>query len=136
MTSWRSGSPRATWTGPRSTSTPLRRIWARRRDLLDDLESAPQVVSHGDFHLGQLSAAGESTIALDWGTFGIAPAGADHAHLALSAVADLYADLPPAARPGYRVTLMLTGASRAHWMACRGITAPHGYVDLVTEMAR
>lgn len=110
----------------------LQRIWARRHDLLAGLAYATPAVSHGDFHLGQLSAAGESTVALDWGTFGIAAAGADHAHLALSAVTDLYADLEPRARPGYRATLALTGASRAHWMAMRGIALPDGYRDLVT----
>lgn len=58
----------------------LERIWARRHDLLAGLAAAPKAVSHGDFHLGQLSAAGESTIVVDWATFGIAAAGADHAH--------------------------------------------------------
>jgi hypothetical protein len=108
------------------------RIWARRRDLLAELAYAPQADSHGDFHSGQIRAVGEDTVALDWGTYGIAPAGADHAHLALSIVADLSTVVPDPGRPGYRITLLLTGASRAHWMASRGIALPPGYTDLLS----
>jgi hypothetical protein len=109
-------------------------IWARRHALLDDLAGVPTVVSHGDFHCGQIKSAGEGTVVLDWGTFGTAPAGTDHAHLALSVVADLSDRLPDPAKPGYRTTLLLTGASRAHWMATRGIPLPDGYADLLSSM--
>jgi hypothetical protein len=112
----------------------LARIWARRHELLGQIADAPTVVSHGDFHGGQIRAVGEDTVVLDWGTFGVAPAGADHAHLALSAVADLSAALPGPAKPGYRVTLLLTGASRAHWMAAHGVPIPPGYVDLISSL--
>ena len=36
----------------------LPRVWARRHDLLDDLAATPDVLSHGDFHIDQLSADG------------------------------------------------------------------------------
>ena len=106
----------------------LARIWARRDDLLDALAPVPRVLSHGDFHVDQLSAAGDSTIVLDWSTLGVGPAGSDLAHLVLSTVdghealyqayldglgATVPADL---VRTGCRITLALTGTSRVHWM--------------------
>ena len=109
-------------------------IWANRHTLLDELAGLPTVASHGDFHCGQIRSVGEGTVVLDWATFGVAPAGSDHAHLALSAVADLGDRLPGPAKPGYRTTLLLTGASRAHWMAARGIPLPDGYADLLSSM--
>jgi len=67
----------------------LRAVWARRGDLLDALDALPQTLCHGDCHRGNLIAAGakgerERTVAVDWGTAGAGPVGADLAGLALS----------------------------------------------------
>jgi aminoglycoside phosphotransferase (APT) family kinase protein len=118
----------------------LAAIWARRHELLARLRDVPTVLSHGDFHLGNLIAAGDTTVALDWGTFGVAPAGTDLAHLALSTLHDLVADYlrgldghvdAAAVRTGYGTTVALTGASRMHWMRSRGLQVPAGYADFV-----
>jgi phosphotransferase family enzyme len=119
------------------------RLWDGRAELLADLERLPHVLSHGDFHLGNLRAGGSGdTIALDWGTLGCAPAGADLAHLALSGLRDLLGDYLGglgegfAARAvafGYRATLVLVGASRVHWMVSRGVPVPDGYVDFLWD---
>jgi hypothetical protein len=122
----------------------LARIWARRDDLLDVLSAVPSVLSHGDFHPGNLVAAGRDTVVLDWGTFGIAPVGAPLAHLALGAVRD---QLPFYLKGsggrfaigdvlvGYRVTLALTGVSRIHWMLSAGTQPSPGFVHFVKVQA-
>jgi len=119
--------------------------WGRRHEILRALEEVPVVLSHGDFHTGNLVAAGASTIALDWGTFGVAPAGADAAHLALSTLDDCLpayvsafgpAVAPEAIALGYRATLVLTGASRIHWMLSRGLSVPDAYLSFVLSHAR
>jgi hypothetical protein len=118
----------------------LAAIWASRHDLLAALAPVPRVLSHGDFHIGHLIAAGESTVVLDWATLGVSPVGADLAHLALSTLDDLVPDYlsgldgrfePEAVLAGYGATLALTGASRTHWMLSRGVPVPPGYVDFV-----
>ncbi|WP_027346793.1 phosphotransferase [Hamadaea tsunoensis] len=103
---------------------------------------APGVLSHGDFHIGQLVAAGPDTVVLDWATLGISPIGADLAHLALSTLTDPVADYlsahpenAAAVRLGYRTTVALTGTSRLHWMLSRGVPIPDGYADFVLEAA-
>jgi len=68
---------------------PLRAVWARRYDLLDVLDALPRTLCHGDSHRDNLIAAGvkgerERTVAVDWGTAGAGPVGADLAELALS----------------------------------------------------
>lgn len=119
-------------------------LWSRRHELLAGLRSVPAVLSHGDFHIGHLVAADETTVVLDWATLGISPVGADLAHLALSTLDDLVADYlvgladrfdPEAVRVGYRTTAALTGASRIHWMLSRGVPIPHGYADFVVDQA-
>jgi aminoglycoside phosphotransferase (APT) family kinase protein len=104
----------------------------------------PDVLSHGDFHIGHLVAADETTMVLDWATVGISPVGADLAHLALSTLDDLVSELlvglagrfdPEVVRVGYRATLALTGASRVHWMLSRGMPVPQGYADFVADQA-
>lgn len=122
----------------------LPRIWARRDDLLDVLGAVPNVLSHGDFHPGHLFAAGADTVVLDWGTFGVAPVGADLAHLALGTLRD---QLPFYLKgsvgrfaigdviTGYRVTLALTGVSRVHWMLVHGVPLPRDYVRFVKVQA-
>jgi hypothetical protein len=115
-------------------------IWDARHALLDELGPVPRVLSHGDFSIGNLIADGSGTVAIDWGTLGLAPAGADLAHLALSSLTDpLPAYLaashagPPEADVllGYRTTMALTGASRLHWMLSNGVEVPAGYVDFL-----
>ncbi|WP_143234727.1 phosphotransferase [Paractinoplanes atraurantiacus] len=51
--------------------------------------SRTRPMSHGDLHIRNLVAGGETTTVLGWGTAGAAPLGADLAHLALSTGADL-----------------------------------------------
>jgi hypothetical protein len=119
-------------------------IWARRDDLLDTLGAVPNVLSHGDFHPGNLVAAGTDTVALDWAGFGVSPVGADLAHLALGTLRD---QLPFYLKgtggrfaigdviTGYRVTLALTGASRIHWMLSNGFALPADYIRFVKVQA-
>jgi hypothetical protein len=123
----------------------LAAIWARRHELLAELRVVPNVLSHGDFHADNLVAAGDTTVVLDWGTIGVGPAGADLAHLALSALDDLFTDYlaglagcfdPALVRLGYRTTLALTAASRVHWMLSRDLALPVGYVDFVFGQLR
>ncbi|WP_063828714.1 aminoglycoside phosphotransferase family protein [Actinopolymorpha alba] len=117
-------------------------LWSRRHELLAKLRGVPTVLSHGDFHAGNLRACAdtEDTVVFDWGTLGISPVGADLAHLALSSFDDLVDDYLAGAagwfasdsvRTGYEVTLALTGASRLHWMLSRGVPVPDGYADFV-----
>jgi len=116
-------------------------LWDARWDLLDALRNVPHVLSHGDYHLENLLARSEETVALDWSTVGRSPVGADCAHLALSTLAeevlDVYLDALgghyplDAATLGYRATLVLVGASRVHWMLRTGVPVPDGYVDLI-----
>lgn len=122
----------------------LAMIWARRHELLAELRHVPAVLSHGDFHIGNLVAVGATTVVLDWATLGISPVGADLAHLALSTLDDLVDSYlaglasrfdPGAVHIGYRATVALTGASRAHWMLSRGVPIPDGYVDFVAAHA-
>jgi hypothetical protein len=122
----------------------LSEIWSRRDDLLEALGLVPSVLSHGDFHPGNLIAAGDDTIALGWGAFGVAPVGADLAHLALGTLRD---QLPFYLKGsggrfaigdvilGYRVTLALTGAARVHGMLSNGIPLPSDYVRFVKVQA-
>ena len=106
--------------------------------------TCPEVLSHGDFHIGHLVAADDATVVLDWATLGISPVGADLAHLALSTLDDLVADYlvgladrfdPEVVRVGYRTTVALTGASRIHWMLSRGAPVPRGYAEFVIDQA-
>lgn len=116
------------------------RLWSRRHELLERLAALPRVLSHGDVHPDNLRADGPDTVALDWGTMGAAPVGADLAHLALGARADLLDDYLAGAdgafdrdpvEAGCRATLVLVGASRVHWMLATGADLPPGYVDFL-----
>jgi hypothetical protein len=116
-------------------------IWARRFELLAELEGVPRVLSHGDFHRDHLIAAADTTVVLDWATLGMSPVGADLAHLALSTLEDLWEPYlaglggrfdAEAVRVGYQITLALTGTSRVHWMRSRGVEElPEAYEDFV-----
>ncbi|WP_426509957.1 phosphotransferase [Dactylosporangium sp. McL0621] len=116
----------------------LAALWARRGELLAVRAAVPRVLSHGDFHLGQLRAVGDTTVVLDWATLGLGPVGADLAQLALSTLRDPVPDYlsgsrfaPAAVRTGYATTLALTGASRVHWMLSAGVPVPAGYQEFV-----
>lgn len=116
----------------------LRDMWKCRHELLAGLDAVPFVISHGDFHVRNLIASGETTTVLDWGTLGKAPLGADLAHLALSSGEDLLDaylaglgnrfDRESVLR-GYHTTIVLTAVSRAHWMLARGIIVPPNYLS-------
>lgn len=118
------------------------RLWDRRDILRDRLAGLPRVLSHGDYSLGNLTARGADTVAFDWSTLGIAPVGADLAHLALSASQDPTTDYLEAASAtwreqdvvdGFRSTLALVGASRTHWMLSGGRDVPIWYVDFIWD---
>lgn len=98
------------------------------------------MLSHGDFSVGNLIANGGDTVAIDWGTVGVAPIGADLAHLALSSLTDrspAYVDASHGEIPadavllGYQTTMALTGASRLHWMLNNQVDVPDHYVDFL-----
>ncbi|GAB4058426.1 phosphotransferase [Catellatospora paridis] len=118
-------------------------IWSRRRELLAELEAVPPVLSHGDFHRHQVVAAADLTVVLDWATLGVAPAGADVAHLALSTLDGNLVEVylaaagsrldPGAVRRGYRLTLVLTAVSRLHWMLSRGLRPPERYLAFLAR---
>jgi aminoglycoside phosphotransferase (APT) family kinase protein len=110
--------------------------WAARHDLLAPLAAVPETVCHGDFHAWNLLAGPTGDlVVLDWGGLGVAPLGADLAHLALSepgsatdrlrepylaglAAAGARVD-PRAVLLGYCVTAGLTGVARTHWSLSR-----------------
>jgi Phosphotransferase enzyme family len=124
------------WSAVRAPAV-LRHIWQRRAALLAALACVPAVICHGDFHRGNLVATGGTTTVLDWGTLGVGPLGADLAHLALSTGEDLLdayrAGLgdkfdPTSVARGYHTTVVLTAASRAHWMLSRGVPVPARYL--------
>ena len=123
----------------------LREIWQRRSAYLSDLKALPWSITHGDFSTGNLRLHGGDLIALDWATLGVSPVGFDIAHLALatldnSLVEDYLHELQgryeaDAVHFGYRITVALVGASRAHWMASRSIPLPPGYLDFILTCA-
>lgn len=125
-------------------------IWDQRYRLLASLDAIPWSIAHGDFSTGNLridsSRGGETgLVAIDWATLGRSPVGFDIAHLALAALDEsllgIYLDglagryEPDAVRTGYRVTALLVGTSRAHWMASRSIPLPPGYPEFIGELA-
>jgi Phosphotransferase enzyme family len=130
------------WAGMPGTKS-MSTLWDGRHALMRELKRVPRVLSHGDFHIGNLVAAGDTTVVLDWAALGVAPVGADLAHLALSTLTDpldAYLDglrgrFGGAAAVGYRVTLVLTGVSRLHWMLSRGMPPPAGYAEFVRGQA-
>lgn len=127
------------WSSVRADSRAAT-LWDARCGLLSALTDVPVVLSHGDFHQGNLRGDGPDTVVLDWGTLGLAPVGADLAHLALSTQENLEHEYLAGLRGtfpedllmlGYRATLALVGASRVHWMLSAGIDVPQGYVDFL-----
>lgn len=108
-------------------------LWRKRARLLDDLDALPQVAQHGDPVPGNLPGReGDDLIAIDWGSLGYGPVGADLGYYLLSAreesepLLDAYLmGLPPglATREqvllGARVTAVYTVFTRADWALAR-----------------
>lgn len=111
------------------------RIWHRRFGLLDRFRALPRVSSHGDPVRANLRAiSGDDVVALDWGSLGHAPIGADLGYFALSAREDfdlllavyleglaaggIEAD-PEEAEFGARMVAVYTVLSRAEWALSR-----------------
>ena len=108
-------------------------LWHRRTRLLDELDALPQVAQHGDPVPANLPGrAGDDLVAVDWGTLGHGPVGADLGYFSLTAREELeplleayLLGLPPglATREqvvhGARVTAVLTVLSRAEWALAR-----------------
>lgn len=108
-------------------------LWSRRTDYLDRLDALPQVPQHGDPVPGNMHArSGTDVLALDWGTLGTGPVGADLGYWSLSTreefdpLVDAYLSSlgsqlcdPDAVLLGARVTAAYTVLSRAEWALAR-----------------
>ncbi|GAB3766567.1 hypothetical protein FB382_001820 [Nocardioides ginsengisegetis] len=108
-------------------------LWGRRTSLLDALDALPQVAQHGDPVPANLPGReGDDVVALDWGTLGHGPVGADLGYFMLSAredfepLLDAYLLGMPdglATREqvalGARVTAVVTVLNRAEWALAR-----------------
>jgi hypothetical protein len=108
-------------------------LWRRRGALLDSLDAVVQVAQHGDPIPANLPGRdGDDVVAVDWGTLGHGPVGADLGYYSLSAreelepLLDAYLlGLPDglASREevalGARVTAVLTALNRAEWALAR-----------------
>jgi hypothetical protein len=126
----------------------LAAAWAHRHRLLAALADVPATLCHGDFHAWNLFADtdGDGFLVIDWSNLGVAPLGADLAHLALSdpgpgserlygsyldgLAASGWSGGTAAVRLGYAVTAGLTGVSRTHWTLSREPDAAvRGYAE-------
>jgi hypothetical protein len=108
-------------------------LWRRRGALLEALEGLPRVPQHGDPVPANLPGrAGDDVVAVDWGTLGHGPVGADLGYYVLSAreefepLLDAYVlGLPDGlatreqAALGARVTAVYTVLNRAEWALAR-----------------
>lgn len=108
-------------------------LWRRRESLLDALDSLTQVAQHGDPVPANLPGRdGDDVVAVDWGTLGHGPVGADLGYYSLSAreelepLLDAYLlGLPEdlATRDevalAARVTAVFTALNRAEWALAR-----------------
>ncbi|HEU4812544.1 MAG TPA: phosphotransferase [Nocardioides sp.] len=108
-------------------------LWRRRESLLDALDSLTQVAQHGDPVPANLPGRdGDDVVAVDWGTLGHGPVGADLGYYSLSAreelepLLDAYLlGLPDdlATRDevalAARVTAVFTALNRAEWALAR-----------------
>jgi Ser/Thr protein kinase RdoA (MazF antagonist) len=108
-------------------------LWRRRAGLLDELDALPQVIQHGDPSPTNLPGRdGYDVVAIDWGSLGRGPVGADLGLFMLSAreefepLLDAYLlGLPEGlasrdqAAHGARVAAVLTALSRAEWALSR-----------------
>ncbi|MDN4174777.1 phosphotransferase [Nocardioides sp. SOB77] len=108
-------------------------LWGRRSALLAELDALPQVAQHGDPTPANLPGCdGDDVVAIDWGTLGHGPVGADLGYYSLQAREELdplveayLLGLPDGlATPeqvlhGARVTAVLTALNRAEWALAR-----------------
>ncbi|MEZ5095353.1 MAG: phosphotransferase [Nocardioides sp.] len=108
-------------------------LWSRREGYLARLDELPQVAQHGDpVPTNLLGREGDAVVAIDWGTLGWGPAGADVGYYSLSAreefepLVDAYLGGLPAALAtraqvvlGARVSAVFTALSRAEWALAR-----------------
>jgi hypothetical protein len=108
-------------------------LWRRREPLLDALGSLTQVAQHGDPVPANLPGRdGDDVVAVDWGTLGHGPVGADLGYYSLSAreelepLLDAYllglpADLATRDEVALaaRVTAVFTALNRAEWALAR-----------------
>lgn len=108
-------------------------LWAHRSSFLDELDALPQVPQHGDPVPSNLPAhRNEHVLALDWGTLGTGPVGADLGYWSLSAreefelLLEAYLSGLPAgladrdgAGLGARVAATYTVFTRAEWALAR-----------------
>ena len=108
-------------------------LWRRRGSLLAELDELPQVSQHGDPAPVNLPGReGDEVLAIDWGSLGTGPVGADLGLYMLGAreefepLLDAYLlGLPPGlatreqVAQGARVTGVLTALSRAEWALAR-----------------
>jgi hypothetical protein len=108
-------------------------LWRRRATLLDELDALPQVAQHGDPASVNLPGRDErDVLAIDWGSVGRGPVGADLGLFMLGAreefepLLDAYLlGLPEGAATreqaahGARVTAVLTALTRAEWALAR-----------------
>jgi hypothetical protein len=108
-------------------------LWRRWPALLDELDTLPQVSQHGDpAPVNLLGRDGDEVLAIDWGSLGTGPVGADLGLFMLGAreefepLLDAYllglqdglATREQVAQ-GARVTAVLTALSRAEWALAR-----------------
>ena len=108
-------------------------LWQRRAALLDELDALPHVAQHGDPAPVNLPGReGDDVLAIDWGSLGRGPVGADLGLFMLGAreefepLLDAYLlGLPEGVATreqtahGARVTAVLTALSRAEWALAR-----------------
>lgn len=111
-------------------------LWRKRGRLLDDLAALPQVAQHGDPVPGNLlGREGDDLIAVDWGSLGYGPVGADLGYYLLMAreefepLLDAYLLGLPAglatreqATLGAQITAVYTVFTRADWALARVAT--------------
>ena len=108
-------------------------LWQRRVELLAAADALVQVPQHGDVVPANLPGrAGDDVLAIDWGTLGTGPVGADLGYYALAAreelepLLDAYLlGLPDGVATreevtlGARVTAVFTVLNRAEWALAR-----------------
>ncbi|MBC9731703.1 phosphotransferase [Nocardioides marmotae] len=108
-------------------------LWRRRTTLLAELDALPQVAQHGDPTPANLPGReGDDVLAIDWGTLGHGPVGADLGYYSLLAreeldpLVDAYLlglpdglATPDQVRHAARVTAVLTALNGAEWALAR-----------------
>ncbi len=111
-------------------------LWTRREIMVTLLDALPQVPQHGDPTPRNLPGRdGDDALAIDWGTLGHGPVGADLGYLSLSSreefepLLDAYLlGLPDGVADrdtvvlGARVVAVYTALSRAEWALARVAT--------------